>query len=71
MNGYNALRKEIPQTPLALLAIEDTERRWQPRRRPSPNHAGTLTLDFWLPELGEINFSCLDATQMWCFVIGA
>jgi len=29
----------------------------------SPDHAGTLILDFQPPELGAINFFCLEATQ--------
>ena len=31
----------------------------KPGRGPSPNHSGTLTLDFQPPELWEINICCL------------
>lgn len=38
--------KETPESKLGLLSCEDTMRSLQPKRGPSPNHAGFLILDF-------------------------
>ena len=51
--------REISQP---LLPCEDT-RCLKPRRGFSPNNANTTTVDFQLPDLGEINFCCLQANQ--------
>ena len=51
MNGINVLIKETPQSSLPLLPCEDTTRSLQSRRGSSPNHAGTLSVDFQTLEL--------------------
>ena len=57
MNGISALIKETPERSLVPSPCEDTG----PGSRLSPDikSAGTLILDFWPPELWEINFCCL------------
>ena len=63
LSGTDDFTKETPQSSLALLPYRGTIRRLWPRRGPSLDHVGILTLDFQPPELWEIHFCCLQVIQ--------
>ena len=63
LSGTDTFIKEAPWSSLALLPDTGTIRRLWPRRGPSLNHVGILTLDFQPPELWEIRFCCLQVIQ--------
>lgn len=67
MKGNDDLIKEFSQSSLALLPCED-RRSLQSGRGPSHNHAGPLISDAQAMELREINFCCLKAPSLWCFL---
>lgn len=66
MNGISALMERNPRalTPSFYHVRIQEDSHLQPRRRPSsqPDRVGSLISDLQPPELGEINFCCLEAT---------
>lgn len=60
------LQKRPERALRPLPPCEDT-REATTGRRALPDHAGTFILDIQPPELGEINFCCLPATQSMVF----
>lgn len=70
--GVNALMEKTPDsflTPSCMWGLSAETPDNEPGRGLSPDRAGTLTLDFQMPELWEIPLCCLQATQsvMFCY----
>ena len=66
MNGNNALIKEARENCVTPSALWEHKEKSQPGRGPSPNHAGTLILNFQPPELWEM-FTIKPQSVVFCY----
>ena len=68
MNWIGTLIREAPENSVAPFTKKGAT--WR-EPSPEPNHAGIPVLDFWPPELREINFFCYESPNPWYFIIAS